>query len=334
MVNGADVHNANVGTSPACYVTQLSSSSSHGVTGIQGGEANRLLVCQWAKDSLQGDATFKHENAGSTAANRILTATNGDAQASELGGRAPHLRRRRGAVEAGVGANTSRELLYNLTFHVTLQSCSRGSEMPTVDEFLTTYVEGFLLGDVRRLATIGEETHGPGALFYPALMTICSGMELLGAIDSDRPFSKLRGRQYFERGWSLTYDRVLHLPDQVGGQYYECVRHGVAHMFFPKGKITAMGDPAAEPMHLTMAGELLILHVPRMCRDFERGYRGYFRGPDAVSREAVWQSRINELLDHLCGATLFVPPPAARSYTIGTIMTPNSVAPGGHYTSG
>jgi len=202
-----------------------------------------------------------------------------------------------------------------------------------IDEFLTTYVEGFLLGDLRRLAVIGEETRGTGALFYPALMTICSGMELLGAIDSDQPFSpRNKGRHYFKRGWLLTYGERLDLPGEVGSQYYECVRHGLAHLFLPKGKIAAVGDIAAEPRHLTMVGEVLILHVPRMCRDFERAYYAYFRGPDFASRQATWELRVNEIVDHLASHTLFVPPIGSRRFVIGTILPPTSIAPGSHYT--
>jgi hypothetical protein len=202
-----------------------------------------------------------------------------------------------------------------------------------IDEFLTTYVEGFLLGDLRRLAVIGEETRGAGALFYPALMTICSGMELLGAIDSDQPFSpRDKGGDYFKRGWSLTYDERLRLPDEVTHHYYQCVRHGLAHLFLPKGKIAAIGEPAAEPLHLTMVGEMLILHVPKMCRDCERAYHAYFRGPNVVSRQAIWELRANEIVDHLACHTLFVPPISSRQFVIGRTLPPTSIAPGAQYT--
>jgi hypothetical protein len=67
----ANVHNVNIGTSPVLYTRQVAASA--GITGFNGGEENRLLILQPARNST-GDIIVYDNNAGSSSGNRVINA--------------------------------------------------------------------------------------------------------------------------------------------------------------------------------------------------------------------------------------------------------------------
>jgi hypothetical protein len=69
----ANVNNADPGNGSTVYVSQLSTGIS--VTGMSGGEADRVLICQATRNSPQSPS-FEHQHASSSAANRHMTASN------------------------------------------------------------------------------------------------------------------------------------------------------------------------------------------------------------------------------------------------------------------
>lgn len=81
IIVAANVNNADPGTGPCVYVSQLATGIS--VTGMIGGEADRVLICQATRNSSQSPS-FEHQHASSTAANRHMTA-NGAATFTSFG---------------------------------------------------------------------------------------------------------------------------------------------------------------------------------------------------------------------------------------------------------
>jgi hypothetical protein len=67
----ANAHNVNIGNSPVLYARQVVISA--GITGFNGGEENRLLILQPARNS-SADVTVYDNDTNSSAANRIINA--------------------------------------------------------------------------------------------------------------------------------------------------------------------------------------------------------------------------------------------------------------------
>lgn len=64
-------HNVNIGNSPVLYARQVVISA--GITGFNGGEENRMLILQPARNSTD-DIVVYHNDANSSVGNRIINA--------------------------------------------------------------------------------------------------------------------------------------------------------------------------------------------------------------------------------------------------------------------
>ena len=75
--------------------------------------------------------------------------------------------------------------------------------MNMLDGFLAQFVRGYLFKDIETLMTRAEPApdESIGACGYPLLMTVFSGIELLGALSSFRRFNDRDGRKYFRAYW-------------------------------------------------------------------------------------------------------------------------------------
>ncbi|NTV41355.1 MAG: hypothetical protein HGA61_03730 [Candidatus Moranbacteria bacterium] len=73
-----------------------------------------------------------------------------------------------------------------------------------IDKFLEQFVEGYMFGDIENMLKIKlEEGRNYGACGYPIMMTVLSGMELLGDLLSEKsikPNSEL-GNENFLKFW-------------------------------------------------------------------------------------------------------------------------------------
>jgi hypothetical protein len=110
---------------------------------------------------------------------------------------------------------------------------------PTLDEFLDNNVEGYLIHDIKALMTIEAEKGKPaGACGYPLLMTVFSGIELLGTLSYGAiPFTGAAkdGFEFFKHYWTeYLYDASR---AQEADSVYRLVRNGLAHAFFTKGPV-------------------------------------------------------------------------------------------------
>jgi hypothetical protein len=61
-------------------------------------------------------------------------------------------------------------------------------------------VEGYLLTDLKSMAAI--PTAPVGAVAWPMVISVLSGMELLGALLFDKPFNSNNGDTYFRHYWT------------------------------------------------------------------------------------------------------------------------------------
>jgi hypothetical protein len=101
-----------------------------------------------------------------------------------------------------------------------------------LNEFLDEYIEGYLFGDLENMATI--PTAPTGAAAWPMVISVLSGMELLGALLFDQPFNAHKGDTYFSHYWThflgAAYPEYQSIPGG-DGLIRSLVRHGLAHSF-------------------------------------------------------------------------------------------------------
>jgi len=175
---------------------------------------------------------------------------------------------------------------------------------PTLGDFLATYVEGYLLEDVRRLVDVRPATGmTTGACGYPLVMTVCSGVELLGALCSDKKLI-FRGKKKepefaqnnFVRYWRKhMYPQVPHLR-RVGRGIYALVRNGLAHSFLKKGPVVVVKGGQGGDAITAIPGRRrqVIVDASQLGVDFIASYEA-MRAAIAPAAERAMEWRLGEL---------------------------------------
>lgn len=205
---------------------------------------------------------------------------------------------------------------------------------PTLDEFLKRNVEGYLLGDIKSMS-------GPqpaGGCGYPLLMTVCSGIELLGALSSNlaQPFKTHgMGDKYFLDYW----ENALYPKDPLraaGEVVYQLVRHGLAHSFVTKGDVLVINE-AGKP-HFTQTAAGVVINSNHLASEFTRSYHDEFVAKRLATNRAAMEKRFGEVwneyekqakkLWHLLAPLPASPPVAGVSGSAQT-SSPPAVTPGG-----
>lgn len=115
--------------------------------------------------------------------------------------------------------------------------------------FLAHNVEDYVFNDLARMKQAG--------VGYPVIMAAFAGIELLGSLVSDQPFSPWIGGKYFENYWTTYLYPAMPNGQQAAQCVYKLVRNGIAHAYLLKGAIgIASGQPNVH-LHITN-GQLYI----------------------------------------------------------------------------
>jgi hypothetical protein len=150
---------------------------------------------------------------------------------------------------------------------------------PTLRDFLKKYVEDYLLEDLASLDGVqpvaGKAT---GACGYPLVMTVCSGVELLGGLCSAEKL-KFREKGFaqdnFLRYWEEhMYPRDPHLQ-RAGPGVYALIRNGVAHSFLKKGPIVVFKGFRGGDALTAAPGtpRQVFVNATQLAADFDRSYK-------------------------------------------------------------
>jgi hypothetical protein len=119
----------------------------------------------------------------------------------------------------------------------------------TLTDFLEKFLDGYLLEDLCSMEGYQlAADRKAGALGYPIVMTVCSGIEMLGTLSFDASrVSKDDGQQYFRYFWRTWMYPNDQSRQKLDDPMYRLVRHGIAHIFQAKPRIivTRLSDPAA-----------------------------------------------------------------------------------------
>lgn len=145
-----------------------------------------------------------------------------------------------------------------------------------LQEYLDKYIDGYLLADLESIATRIPSNLHPGAAGYPMILTLCAGMELLGALlrpPNKEKFNEDDGIRYFGHYWKHYLSKVNPEYEQFGEVARTLVRNGLAHLFMTKPRI---GVVKSNPkLHLKQVEDHLVLDAVQLYEDFKKSYLEY-----------------------------------------------------------
>ena len=176
-------------------------------------------------------------------------------------------------------------------------------------DFLDQYVEGYLFHDLASMERIRlpDEQHY-GAVSWPIVLSVLSGMELLGALLFDHEFDADSGDTHFKHYWVQflgavfpEYKKMPGGPDLMRA----LVRHGLAHSFLTAPGINVTKGDASRHLYLHPDPlHVLSIDCLKLAEDFRESYakkvhpivRGVplWLGPRTISRESM-QQRLNQV---------------------------------------
>lgn len=211
-----------------------------------------------------------------------------------------------------------------------------------IEKFLQEHVEGYLFHDLKNMADIRLRPGEPhGAAGYPMVLTVLSGIELLGGLLSADPFSKKKGDKYFSDYWENYIAKVIpaYAVSGLASLVYNLVRHGLAHTFATKVGIIVRKFSPIKHFHLKTSRMTLEIDAIEFYKDFECSYRSMVRllvfGTTANSAmRNRMQQRLEEMISEYeidrqdyfsklpSGQSQSVAPPIIHANTEGSRLAP------------
>lgn len=174
----------------------------------------------------------------------------------------------------------------------------------TIEEFLTKHIEGYLLCDLEKMAEIKlEPPETYGAVGYPMIATVLSGIELLGGILSINSFDKNGGNEYFDNYWKnyLSKSCSRYEVENLAPLFRNLVRHGLAHTFLAKPGILVTKDASDTHLQIDTQRQELSIDSVEFYRDFKKSYTEQvrpivFEQPASIlTTKDNMQARLNEM---------------------------------------
>ncbi len=105
------------------------------------------------------------------------------------------------------------------------------------DEFIELFanLDKYFISDLESMGELKNEwASSDGRMNFPMMLVIIIAMELLGRIFADK---KLRNKEAFLSFWDNFFVKKNTNYKGLGEIFYESIRNGMAHSFFPKSGI-------------------------------------------------------------------------------------------------
>jgi len=213
----------------------------------------------------------------------------------------------------------------------------------TFDAYLEQFIEGYLLEDLNSMAPISlAEGKRYGAVGYPMVMTVLSGVEVLGVLTSRAKFNSENGADRFGEYWRnyLYTDRPA--VQRLDSLMYEFVRHGLAHSFMtmPMIRVTKYRDPGH--LHRSPTSNVICVDALTLAEEFAQAYwrrlRPTIAGEFKINmetrfkemREAHWQERQGKMhkvakvpVRTVAFENALLPPPKINSPSVPPLYSTN-----------
>jgi len=166
-------------------------------------------------------------------------------------------------------------------------------------EFLDKHIDGYLLHDLERMCEVRVFDNGFGACGYPMLMSILSGIELIGALNWEKaitPEMVQRGhsKKFFDNGWKMTFSNTKYLEKDNLQIFRKLIRNGLAHQFLSKPYISI--DKGQPSLHLQTKNGFFHVDSIEFFRDFSDGYK---KIKNQMVNSVDCQNRLSDILTAL-----------------------------------
>lgn len=126
--------------------------------------------------------------------------------------------------------------------------------------------QGYLIWDLEEMNKI--DVKGAGNCGYPMLMSILSGMELLGGLIDEYTWNGGKGRKYFRRFYEDYFEKYNKSYEGRADEFYDLLRHKLAHTFLTAIKFQIAKNSFPAP--ITKDGESEIIDVGLAFADFKK----------------------------------------------------------------
>ncbi|NCS31962.1 hypothetical protein GW793_00540 [bacterium] len=141
-------------------------------------------------------------------------------------------------------------------------------------EFLDKFIDGYLLCDLKQMAKCQpDEADTAGGAGYPMVMTVLSGIEILGylLIPNEDEYNYSAGFAYFKEYWNNYLSEVNENYSHLASIFYKLLRHGLAHTFISKHGIQITKN-TRRSLFLDLENKQLIMDCVVFYWDFEKSY--------------------------------------------------------------
>ena len=131
-------------------------------------------------------------------------------------------------------------------------------EKETVDKFLTAVFDEALIKDLKQMVS-----HPPPGLDFGIIILVCSGIDLIGALDQGHLRGKPGGR--FGDALENYFPNRYHRYKKTLWNFFRC---GVAHQAFIKPGTATARNPDYKQYHLYGVPDVLFIHPDVFAQDF------------------------------------------------------------------
>ena len=138
----------------------------------------------------------------------------------------------------------------------------------TVRYIKESVIDGYMLGDLSRMANIPVVPNSPGNCNFPIALYIFSCIEFLGSLVSETPISDRPGATQ-DRFWAyieMTFGNNLQIFQQHRNTFIQIFRHGLTHEFFAKNAGVSRQNPN---LFSTSPGGKLVLDADKFFEAFQ-----------------------------------------------------------------
>lgn len=125
---------------------------------------------------------------------------------------------------------------------------------------------GYLIWDLEEMNKINVE--GAGNCGYPMLMSILSGMELLGGLINKDKWDSYSGEKYFCSFYETYFEKYNKAYRGRAAEFYKLLRHKLAHTFLTAIKFRIAKNQFPDP--ITNERGLEIIDVGQIFNDFKK----------------------------------------------------------------
>ena len=157
--------------------------------------------------------------------------------------------------------------------------------LTTERDNLRALLDRYLLPDLRRLRSLPPDETGAGACLYPLALTLMAAIEFSGTLLDKAAYNIKKNEHYFTIYWQRCLFKGRPVA-QDAGAVYNLLRHGLAHLYLPKGNLGVVRDPSTVVLVLDDKGRRSV-NVDALAVAYEAACRRDFLDgplPDAVVR--------------------------------------------------